>query len=94
MKLVMHLFLLLPQIATALSASQKAASQDFDGELVPAAADLQQLPPPQAPQGGFPAPELTHLVLVAGHAVYTGLDFAVANQESSWFLESYQQVGG
>lgn len=51
-----------------------------------------EVPDIQASSGDFPAPKLTHLVLVAGHAVYTGLDFAVANQESSWFLEPYQQV--
>lgn len=42
----------------------------------------------------FPAAHLKNLVLVAGHAVYTGLDFSLAKQESSWFLESYQKVPG
>ena len=42
----------------------------------------------------YPAAHLLNLVLVAGHAVYTGLDFSLATQESSWFLESYQKVSG
>ena len=42
----------------------------------------------------YPAAHLENLVLVAGHAVYTGLDFGLATQESSWFLESYQKVPG
>jgi hypothetical protein len=42
----------------------------------------------------FPAPNLQNLVLVAGHAVYTGVDFHLANREDSWFLEPYQQVEG
>ncbi|GAX80190.1 hypothetical protein CEUSTIGMA_g7628.t1 [Chlamydomonas eustigma] len=42
----------------------------------------------------FPAAHLKNLVLVAGHAVYTGLDFSLAKQESSWFLEPYQKVAG
>lgn len=73
-----------------LSSSSTAAPQDA---LQQQALAGQQASPAAAPPGGFPAPELTHLVLVAGHAVYTGLDFAVANMESSWFLEEYQQVG-
>ncbi|KAF8063850.1 SPAC57A10.07 [Scenedesmus sp. PABB004] len=48
----------------------------------------------EAPAAGYPAPQLTHLVLVAGHAVYTGVDYALATKESSWFLEAYQQVPG
>lgn len=42
----------------------------------------------------FPAPHLENLVLVAGHAVYTGVDFHLATREDSWFLEPYQQVEG
>jgi len=42
----------------------------------------------------FPAPHLENLVLVAGHAVYTGVDFHLAAREDSWFLEPYQQVAG
>jgi hypothetical protein len=42
----------------------------------------------------FPAAHLKNLVLVAGHAVYTGLDFSQASLESSWFLEAYQKVPG
>jgi hypothetical protein len=50
------------------------------------------VPPAEPPAGGYPAPTLQHLVLVAGHAVYTGVDFSLATKESSWFLEPYQQV--
>lgn len=42
----------------------------------------------------LPAAALKNLVLVAGHAVYTGVDFTEAKLESSWFLEPYQQVPG
>ena len=42
----------------------------------------------------FPAAHLRNLVLVAGHAVYTSLDFSLATKESSWFLEEYQKVPG
>ncbi|KAG2489727.1 hypothetical protein HYH03_011834 [Edaphochlamys debaryana] len=42
----------------------------------------------------IPAASLKNLVLVAGHAVYTGVDYAEANKESSWFLEEYQRVPG
>ena len=42
----------------------------------------------------YPAAHLRNLVLVAGHAVYTGLDFSLATKESSWFLEEYQKVPG
>ena len=42
----------------------------------------------------LPAAPLKNLVLVAGHAVYTGIDFSEAAKESSWFLEPYQQVEG
>lgn len=42
----------------------------------------------------LPAVPLRRLVLVAGHAVYTGIDYAEAAKESSWFLEAYQQVPG
>lgn len=31
---------------------------------------------------------------MAGHAVYVGKDYSAATKESSWFLESYQQVEG
>jgi len=46
------------------------------------------------PAPDFPAAHLKNLVLVAGHAVYTGVDYHLANKESSWFLEEYQQVSG
>eukprot|EP00878_Enallax_costatus_P025358 GHUV01027129.1.p1 GENE.GHUV01027129.1~~GHUV01027129.1.p1 ORF type:complete len:232 (+),score=67.51 GHUV01027129.1:983-1678(+) len=49
---------------------------------------------PAAPAVGYPAPSLHHLVLVAGHAVYTGVDYALATNESSWFLEEYQKIPG
>lgn len=42
----------------------------------------------------IPATGLKNLVLVAGHAVYTGVDYAEAGKESSWFLEDYQKVPG
>ena len=40
--------------------------------------------------------DLTHLVLVAGHAVYMGHDFSpdAASRNSAWLLESYQRVPG
>ncbi|KAG1666294.1 hypothetical protein FOA52_004775 [Chlamydomonas sp. UWO 241] len=65
-----------------------------------------QMWPPQAFTGGrkidmmarapeeLPAAGLRNLILVAGHAVYTGFDFHEAAKESSWFLESYQQIPG
>lgn len=59
-----------------------------------AAATAAQLPPPPLDPLSFPAPHLRNLVLVAGHAVYTGVDFHLAQRESSWFLEPYQQVEG
>lgn len=46
------------------------------------------------PTTSFPAPSLQNLVLVAGHAVYTGVDFHLAAREDSWFLEPYQRVEG
>ncbi|GFR46772.1 hypothetical protein Agub_g8400 [Astrephomene gubernaculifera] len=42
----------------------------------------------------IPAATLKNLVLVAGHAVYTGVDYSEASKESSWFLEEYQKVPG
>lgn len=42
----------------------------------------------------IPAAVLKNLILVAGHAVYTGVDYSEANKESSWFLEEYQKVAG
>jgi len=42
----------------------------------------------------LPASYLRNLVLVAGHAVYVGVDFHEATKESSWFLEDYQKVPG
>lgn len=75
------------QQATSLEPDMKAQRQ-----MSSAGSTDAQIATAPAPAGGFPAPQLTHLVLVAGHAVYTGLDFAVANMESSWFLEPYQQV--
>lgn len=79
----------------AEAAAAEARAPDIpllDGTTATAPTTAQPAQPAGAPAGGFPAPELTHLILVAGHAVYTGLDFAVANKESSWFLEPYQQV--
>lgn len=49
-------------------------------------------PSAAAVMASYPAPQLQHLVLVAGHAVYTGVDYALATKESSWFLEEYQKV--
>jgi len=42
----------------------------------------------------FPAPQLTSLVLVACHSVYTGLDFTHPEDASSWLLLDYQKVPG
>ncbi|PNW87273.1 hypothetical protein CHLRE_02g116000v5 [Chlamydomonas reinhardtii] len=42
----------------------------------------------------IPAASLKNLVLVAGHAVYTGVDYSEANKEASWFLKEYQKVNG
>eukprot|EP00798_Chlamydomonas_sp_ICE-L_P021624 gene21624-28627_t len=41
-----------------------------------------------------PASHLRKLVLVAGHAVFVGLNYAESNQENVWFLEEYQKVPG
>jgi hypothetical protein len=73
-----------------------AAANKADADVAAADADAANpaaaVPPAEPPAGGYPAPTLQHLVLVAGHAVYTGVDYALAAKESSWFLEPYQQV--
>lgn len=81
-----------PTNAAAQAAATAPLVPDLRQQLPTARPGGDQPTTAPAPAGGFPAPHLTHLVLVAGHAVYTGLDFAVANMESSWFLEAYQQV--
>jgi hypothetical protein len=35
-----------------------------------------------------------HLVVVAGHSVYIGSDFADARNNSNWYLVDYQRVPG
>lgn len=42
----------------------------------------------------LPASRLRNLVLVAGHAVYVGSNYAEARVQQSWFLEEYQRVPG
>lgn len=42
----------------------------------------------------LPASRLRNLVLVAGHAVYVGSNYAEARVPQSWFLEEYQRVPG
>lgn len=42
----------------------------------------------------LPAARLRNLVLVAGHAVYVGSNYAEARVQDSWFLEEYQRVPG
>ncbi|MEW5298860.1 MAG: hypothetical protein WDW36_001937 [Sanguina aurantia] len=42
----------------------------------------------------LPAARLRNLVLVAGHAVYVGSNYAEARVQQSWFLEEYQRVPG
>ena len=36
---------------------------------------------------------LTHLVIVAGHAIWNGNDPNTVLNDSSWFLEDYQRGG-
>lgn len=74
--------------ANTADAGAAAANADATNQAAAAAA----VPPAEPPAGGYPAPTLQHLVLVAGHAVYTGVDYALAAKETSWFLEPYQQV--
>jgi hypothetical protein len=38
--------------------------------------------------------KLTHMIMVAGHSVYTGTDFTQAKDNSNWFLVPYQQIPG
>jgi hypothetical protein len=75
---------------TAASKADTGVAAGADAASTAAAAAA--VPPAEPPAGGYPAPTLQHLVLVAGHAVYTGVDFSLATKESSWFLEPYQQV--
>ena len=47
--------------------------------------------------GSHPHPRLsalTDLIIVPGHAVFTGTDFSRAQDADSWFLEEYQQRQG
>lgn len=39
----------------------------------------------------FPVSNLSTLILVAGHSVYTGLDYHDAQGSSSWYLLDYQK---
>lgn len=76
----------------AAKAAAKAAAVDATVDLLKGTAPA--VAPTVAPAGGYPAPHLQHLVLVAGHAVYTGVDYQLATKEASWFLEPYQQASG
>lgn len=73
-------------------------SDDIDGPSISSTAGADHAaataadPPAAAVAASYPAPQLQHLVLVAGHAVYTGVDYALATKESSWYLEDYQKV--
>ena len=42
----------------------------------------------------FPFPDARDLVVVCGHAVFVGSDYARADDEASWFLEDYQKTEG
>lgn len=44
--------------------------------------------------GFYPLPKLRNLVMVAGHSVYTSSNCGKVDNESSWFLESYQKHPG
>lgn len=51
----------------------------------------------QLAAGAHPHPQLaalTDLVVVTGHAVFTGTDFSKAQDADSWYLEEYQQRQG
>lgn len=37
--------------------------------------------------------KLTHLVIVAGHAIWKGKESASVDEDSNWFLEDYQRGG-
>ena len=39
-----------------------------------------------------PLPHLTHLVVVAAHAVFTGFDFTQSEDPANWYLLDYQRV--
>lgn len=67
------------------------AAVNQPGAVQPPQSTVSQQPAAVVP-ASFPAPQLQNLVLVAGHAVYTGIDFHLAAQEQSWFLEAYQQA--
>jgi hypothetical protein len=78
-------------LALLLLAALAVAGVQFGGAAAANAAPaLAALVDPNS----FPAPHLRNLVLVAGHAVYTGVDFHLAAREPSWFLEPYQKVEG
>ena len=50
---------------------------------------------PGAPEVFSPAArQLTHMVMVAGHSVYTGADYAQAANNDNWYLMDYQKVPG
>lgn len=38
-----------------------------------------------------PFPELTHLVLVACHSVYVGVDYTKTDDPANWYLLDYQK---
>jgi hypothetical protein len=40
------------------------------------------------------SPNFTHLIIVAGHAIWTGIDPEKKEDESEWALEPYQRGGG
>lgn len=42
----------------------------------------------------YPFPKLQNLVMVAGHSIYTSSSCGKADEEDSWFLESYQKNPG
>uniref|UniRef100_A0A7N0TPL8 DUF218 domain-containing protein n=1 Tax=Kalanchoe fedtschenkoi TaxID=63787 RepID=A0A7N0TPL8_KALFE len=48
----------------------------------------------QVDSSAYPFAKLQNLVMVAGHSVYTSSSCGKADEEGSWFLESYQKHPG
>lgn len=46
------------------------------------------------PRAAYPLPDLTNLIMVAGHSVYTSTSCDPYDAEKSWYLEPYQERPG
>jgi len=77
--------------SAAATAARSGGGATAAADAAAAAADAAAADEQAAGPRTFPAPHLRNLVLVACHAVYTGVDFHLADRESSWFLEPYQR---